>query len=264
MKRVLPDGQLEPLEPSLGSNGGLYEYVDSQINRGKALAIQADGKYIVVGESGDPASVNGTSVLLARMTSNGTRDASFQNGATFALFGINHGDPSHRDDAANAVEILSDGSIVVAGNVEMGSGLNQRKGFLFKFQPANTAIFYNSFGNAGQLFYNGGYGVDFNRLLIQSDNKIVVAGSRKDTSTSDSLMHVARLTPNGFMDENFGAFGRVDVDFSLPGGNDYGMAVASQDGSLLIAGQSANQNVFDLDQTVTRLHNDLIFADGLE
>ena len=47
MKRLLPDGQLDVLEPGLGDNGGLYEYLDSKINRGTALAIQADGKYIV-------------------------------------------------------------------------------------------------------------------------------------------------------------------------------------------------------------------------
>lgn len=264
MKRLLPDGQLDPLEPSLGTNGGLYEYLDSKINRGTALAIQADGRYIVVGEAGDPATVNGTSVLLARMTANGSRDPSFQNGDTFALFGINHGDPSHRDDAAKAVEVLSDGNILVAGNVEMGSGLNQRKGFLFKFKPLNVATFDVSFGNSGQLYYTGGYGVDFNRLLVQSDNKIVVAGSRKATSTSDSLMHVARLDSDGFMDSSFGAVGRVDVDFLLPHGPDYGTAIATQDGSLLIAGHSTNQNFLDLDQTITRLHNDLIFADGLE
>lgn len=264
LKRLLPDGQLDVLEPGLGTNGGLYEYLDSKINRGTALAIQADGRYIVVGEAGDPASVNGTDVLLARMTANGTRDASFQSGQTFALFGVNQGDPSHRNDAAKAVEILSDGSILVAGNVESGSGLNQRKGFLFKLQPLDVANFDPSFANSGQLYYDGGYGVDFNRLLVQSDNKIVVAGSRKATNSSDSLMHVARMDSDGFMDADFGAVGRVDVDFLLPHGPDYGTAIATQDGSLLIAGHSTNQNFLDLDQTVTRLHNDLIFADGLE
>lgn len=265
MKRLLPNGQLDTLEPSLGANGGLYEFVDSQINRGTALAIQPNGKYMVVGEAGDPASVNGTSVLLARMTADGTRDASFQGGATFALFGINQGDPSHRDDAARAVELLSDGSIMVAGSAETGSGVNQRNGFVFKFQPANSAIFDTSFGNSGQLFYSGGYSADFNRLLVQSDNKIVVAGSRKATNVAESLMHVIRLRTGGTLDgTNFGTNGRVDMDFFLPSGGNYGTAVASQDGSLLIAGHSPNQNAQDLDQTITRLHNDLIFADGLE
>ena len=265
MKRLLPDGQLDPLEPELGSNGGLYEFLESQINRGTALAIQANGKYIVVGEAGDPASLNGTSVLLARMTASGTRDPSFQSGNTFALIGINQGDPSHRDDAARAVELLSDGSIMVAGSAETGSGVNERNGFVFKFQPANSALLDISFGNNGQFYYSGGYSADFNRLLVQSDNKIVVAGSRKSISAASSLMHVIRLRPSGTLDNaNFGASGRVDVDFVLGGGDDYGSAVGSQDGSLIVAGHSTNQNAQDLDQTVTRLHNDLIFADGVE
>ncbi len=265
MKRLLPDGQLDPNFDAGSSTGvGQYEYLDSKINRGNALAIQADGKYIVVGEAGDPTSINGTSVLLARMTNFGARDDAFQNGEGFALFGINQGDPSHRDDVAKAVEILSDQSILVAGNVETGSGLFQREGFLFKFKPLNVATFDTTFGNSGQLYYDGGYAVDFARLLIQSDDKIVVAGSRKATSSSNSLMHVARLDSDGFMDFDFGTFGRVDVDFLLPHGPDYGTAIATQDGSLLIGGHSANQNALDLDQTIVRLHNDLIFADDLE
>lgn len=264
MKRLLPSGQLDALEIGLGDNGGLYEYLDSKINRGTALAIQADGKYIVVGEAGDPASANGTDVLLARMTDNGARDPSFQNGQTFAVFGVNQGDPSHRDDAAKAVEILSDGSILVAGNVEFGSGLNQRRGFIFKFKPLNVATFDPGFSSDGQMYYSGGYAVDFNRLLVQSDNKIVVAGSLKATSASDSVMHIARFDTASNMDADFGNIGRVNVDFLLPHGPDYGTAIATQSGSLLIAGHSANQNFLDLDQTIVRLHNDLIFADGLE
>ena len=155
-------------------------------------------------------------------------------------------------------------SVSTAGNAETGSGLFQREGFLFKFKPLNVATFDTTFGNSGQLYYGGGYAVDFRRLLVQSDDKIVVAGSRRATSTSDSLMHVARLDSDGFMDPDFGAVGRVDVDFLLPVGPDSGTAIASQDGSLLIAGHSANQNAQDLDQTITRLHNDLIFADGVE
>ncbi len=263
LKRVLANGQLDPLE-SWRPDGGQFEYVDPRINRGTALAIQADGSYIVVGEVGDSESPNGTSILLARMHSDGSRDESFQNGAMFAQFGVNLGVPSHRDDVANAVEILSDGSIVVSGSVESGSGLSERKAFVFKFQPADTALFDTSFANAGQLIYNGGYTTDFNRLLVQSDDKIVVAGSRRATNTSDSFMHAIRLESNGFLDTSFGAVGRVDVDFLLPHGPDYGTAIASQDGSLLIAGQSTNQNFLDLDQTITRLHNDLIFADDLE
>ncbi|MEO7917484.1 MAG: delta-60 repeat domain-containing protein [Dokdonella sp.] len=265
MKRMLPDGQLDVLEPGLGANGGLYEYVDSTINRGAALAIQPDGKYIVVGEAGDPTSINGTSVLLARMTPNGTRDPSFQNGNTFAVFGVNQGSAFHRDDAARAVELLSDGSIMVAGTVDAGSGANQHHGFLFKFKPLDVATFDDGFGASGQFYYNGGYTTDFNRLLVQSDDKIVVAGSRNATNGSESLMHVIRLRPSAVLDaSNFGAVGRVDVDFFLPGGGNYGTAITSQDGSLLIAGHSANQNAQDLDQTITRLHNDLIFADGVE
>ncbi|MGB4860575.1 MAG: hypothetical protein WBP11_14780, partial [Dokdonella sp.] len=108
-------------------------------------------------------------------------------------------------------------------------------------------------------------GRGLNKILMQSDNKIVIVGSRKAIASADSMMHVMRLLRDGQLDTTqFGTNGRVDVDFLLPGGDDYGVAAASQGGSLLIAGHSKNQNSQDLDQTITRLHNDLIFADDLE
>ena len=263
--RLTPTGAMDV---TFGDGTGkiTHEPLPSKINRVNALARKPNGKYYAVGEAGNPASENGTDALFTVLNATGYMDLGFQDGLGFTLFSINEGAAFHRNDVAKSVEVLSNGSILLAGTTDIGTGATQRGGFLFKFDEVVDFVYMDlTFGVGGRVNYSGSYLTDFNRLLVQSDDRIVVVGSRKAALASDSLMHVVRFKPNGLIDvSEFGAIGRVDVDFMLPGGDDYGTAVASQSGSLLIAGSSKSQNSQDLDMTVTRLHNDLIFADGME
>lgn len=261
--RLTANGQIDA---AFSGDGRLTRsFVEGGINRYYALAERPDGKFYAVGEAGDSQATNGTSMLFTRLAVAGNPDTSFNNGTGFALYNIDDGAPFHRDDAGTSVAVLSDGNILVGGSREVGSGANQSSAFVFKILPLDFPGLDTTFGNSGRLYYGNGYHVDFNRMLVQSDDKIVLAGSTRTAVNEDSLMHVIRLRPNGTLDTfEFGTIGRVDVDFFLPGNDDFGTGVASQDGSLIVAGHSANQNATDLDQTVTRLHNDLIFADDLE
>ena len=241
------------------------QFVPNAINHYNALAIRPDGKFYAVGEAGNPQSIGGTGMVFARLASAGDIDPAYQNGDGFSLLNMDNGVQFHRDDVATSVELLSDGKILVAGLMDMGTEAGQRSAFLFKFQPLDVTTFDTSFADFGRFYGGMGYGRGVNKILVQSDDKIIVVGSRKVLEATDSVMHVMRLLPDGQLDTTqFGSNGRVDVDFLLPGDDDYGTAVASQGGSLLIAGHSKNQNSQDLDQTIVRLHNDLIFADGLE
>lgn len=260
--RITAAGQIDDTFTDAGKV--MRQFVPNAINHFNALAQRSDGKFYTVGEAGDAASMNGTAVLFSRLTVSGNPDPTFQ-GSGFVMFGFDDGAPFHRNEAANAVEILSDGRALVAGNMDTGSGATEQAAFIFKHGLNDFGSLVNSFGNSGRVTYSGGYSADFSRILVQSDDKIVVVGSRKATVSDDSFMHVIRLLPNGQLDgSEFGAIGRADVDFFLAEGNDYGVAAASQDGKLLIAGHSPDQNAQDMDQTITRLHNDLIFADGVE
>ncbi|MEO7198886.1 MAG: hypothetical protein ABIY56_01575 [Dokdonella sp.] len=264
--RLTPTGAMDV---TFGGGSGkiTHEPLPGKINRVNALARKRNGKYYAVGEAGNPASENGTDALFTVLTASGYMDMGFQDGLGFTLFSVNQGAAFHRNDVAKSVEVLSNGSVLLAGTTDTGTGATQRRGFLFKIDEVVDFVYMDTaFGVDGRVYYSGGsYIVDFNRLLVQSDDRIVVVGSRQATLASDSLMHVLRFQANGLTDaSDFGAIGRVDVDFMLPGGDDYGTAVASQSGSLLIAGSSKSQDSQDLDMTVTRLHNDLIFADGME
>ena len=261
--RLTLDGQVDTTFS--GQGRVKRQFVPNAINHYNALAIRPDGKFYAVGEAGNPLSIDGTGMLFARLASAGAADPAYQNGNGFTVSNFDNGVQFHRDDVATAVEVLSDGKILVAGLMDMGTEAGQRSTFLLKLEPMDMLAYDATFADVGRFYGGMGYGRGLNKILMQSDNKIVIIGSRKANASADSMMHVMRLPPGGQFDTTqFGTNGRVDVDFLLAGGDDYGVAAASQAGSLLIAGHSKSQNSQDLDQTITRLHNDLIFADGLE
>jgi uncharacterized delta-60 repeat protein len=87
----------------------------------------------------------------------------------------------------------------------------------------------------GKLFSDIGPSDDQGRAVaIQSDNKIVVAGSTD--ARNDSNFAVIRYTPLGALDTSFGDDGIVLTDF---GGNDQVAALVIQaDGKIIVAGSS--------------------------
>jgi len=93
-----------------------------------------------------------------------------------------------------------------------------------------------SFGDAGTVLTDFGSGSNdyVNALVIQTDGKIVVAGS------SDGAFALARYLPNGALDPSFGSNGTVLTDFGFGSGSeDYPSALALQpDGKIVVAGYS--------------------------
>jgi uncharacterized delta-60 repeat protein/uncharacterized repeat protein (TIGR01451 family) len=148
-----------------GSGGG---------DRAHAVAIQSDGKIVVVGASfvGSP-----DDFALARYDTGGTLDATFNPAGS--LPGTVTTDVSGTDggDEANAVAIQSDGKIVAAGGASSGN---------FDFAVArydadgtlDTA--FGSFGPTPGFVVMDFSGVanddEANAVTIQSDGKIVAAG----------------------------------------------------------------------------------------
>lgn len=87
-----------------------------------------------------------------------------------------------------------------------------------------------AFGTGGQVIAPG-LGDTTNAVAIQSDNKIVVAGS------SGFAFALARYNANGSLDTTFDADGKVTTDIGT--GIDIANAVAIQaDGKIVAAGQS--------------------------
>jgi uncharacterized delta-60 repeat protein len=91
-------------------------------------------------------------------------------------------------------------------------------------------------------------------VAIQTDGKIVVAGSVKSSSSDDDF-GVARLNPDGSLDSSFSSNGKRTIFFDLGGdNNDSAVAMAIQtDGKIVVAGSVQRNSSGDFDFGVARL-----------
>jgi uncharacterized delta-60 repeat protein len=208
---------------------GVFRYAGPGINmdRAFAMAIQTDGKILVVGAS---VVLTKDDVLLFRLNTNGTLDATFGTGGVVTYSGT--GD---NFDYGNALALQTDGRIVVLGASSNGLAFDI---LLLRYDADGTLD--NTFGTGGVVVYGDagnlndyGYG-----LVIQSDGRIVITGYSQGATSSDLL--AARFRWNGTLDTTFGANG-VFTWNGTGNGTDYGQGIALQsDSKLVITGFSHN------------------------
>jgi uncharacterized delta-60 repeat protein len=215
------------LDASFGTGGIVTTTVDGN-DFATAVAVQSDGKLVVVGGAG-PAGSLASDFAVLRYNTNGTLDGSFGTGGK-----VETPAPSGTDAAANAVLIQPDGKIVVGGHTST-SGSD----FHFAVLRYNTnGSLDGSFGSGGEVFDNfgGSFSLeDVRGLALQADGKIVAAGSVKDSVTDREALALARYDPNGSLDKTFNGTGRTTLN--LNGANDAAAAVTIQaNGKIVVAG----------------------------
>jgi len=184
----------------------------SRYHEGNALAIQSDGKIVLVGRGVDyPFSGGSDSDFgIARLNQDGSLDNSFS------------GDGKKRVGFGNAetaydVKITPDGKIVVVGGASMGGDLGRQ----YAVARLNSdGEIDNTFNGDGRLLLNQVADVEQALLAValQADGKILVAG------THDGDMLVMRYNSNGTLDSSFGTGGIVLADH----GGVVGSAVAGE------------------------------------
>lgn len=244
------------LDPTFGNNGKVITAFGTADDLALRLALQPDGKIIVVGVAGD-SSFN-SDFAVARYNSNGTLDTSFDGDGKVT------DDINGDEDSANTVALQPDGKIVVAGQAVDGF-----------FGDADFAITrYNSNGSIDTGFDVDGLvtqDFDFNfdeatGAVIQPDGRIIVAGTARISGSgfSDDDFAVVRLNSNGSLDSSFGSNGTVETDFG-PGDDSVTKALLQSDGKLLVVG--AAENAFgDEDFAIARYdaNGDLDTSFGLD
>lgn len=175
-----------------------------------AAAVGADGKTVIVGRYGSP---NGNGqIAVARLNVDGTLDLTF---------GPDHSGkivtPVDNSASANAVAIQGDGKIVVAGYGVISNILGHPLTHM-------VVVRYNADGTLDNTFDgNGMRAVDFgildhdsgaNAVVIQGDDKIVIGGhSRYGVGDGDDDFAIARLNPDGSLDDSFDGDGIRTIDF---------------------------------------------------
>jgi uncharacterized delta-60 repeat protein len=219
------------LDPTFGTGGTVMTHIGPTHDWAESVAIQSDGKIVVVGYSRDD--ISNRYFTLVRYNSDGSLDTGFGSGGkvtTSVGVGL--------QDEAYSVAIQSDGKIVVTGHSTISANF------------VTALVRYNSNGSLDASFGSGGkvttligslhsYG---NGLAIQSDGKIVVAGSSSDGSTSEFAL--ARYNSNGSLDAGFGSGGKVNSSFGPFGGWGTSLAIQS-DGKIVVAGVSYDGSQYD-------------------
>lgn len=197
-----------------------------------AVVVQSDGKIVVAGTT---TSGGTTQVAVARYTTAGALDTSFSaDGKVFILVGT--------IDDASAIAIDGDGKIVLAGTTFNGSN----KDFLLVRLESDGDL-DTAFSSDGKLGIPIGTSDDVGRgVAIQTDGKIVIAGSSKTATTND--FGAARVSDTGTVDTSFGTSGITTVNFaaspSASDDNAYGVKMLSG-GDILIGG-TMNDGTNDL------------------
>jgi uncharacterized delta-60 repeat protein len=190
------------------------------------VALQDDGKIVVVGQGGPGPGVGGiagANFAIARYDPDGSLDASFAGDGMEMTYVGDMG-------VANAVVLQPDGKILAVGQ---GGGVF---GFaLVRYNPDGSLD--TSFSGDG-IQTTTGSGFEWaTDVALQPSGKIVVAGVFAQTY-ADHDFALARYYPRGALDTSFSGDGIQTTDL---GGNDFANGMAIQDDAkILLVGEAAS------------------------
>ncbi|MEO2168677.1 MAG: hypothetical protein ABGY42_11255 [bacterium] len=207
-------------ESSFGGGNGIRTLsISSGNSAGYDVALQNDGKIVVVGATGLTTLADwpytGTSAFVARFLPTGVLDSSFGTGGV-----ITWTPNSAEEVVASGVAIAEDGDIVIAGKYRTpvqcsGSPLpfcvGGWSGYVRRLSPDGTLD--SSFATGGETRTTG----IFEDVAIDSVGNIIAVGSGGALALTDWHAKVVRYTESGLKDLTFGG-GDGIATFEEPNG----------------------------------------------
>ena len=221
LARYTADGALDA---TFGTEGVVTTPIGSSNDAAHAMAVQDDGKIVVAGYA-NQGSVD--DFALARYNADGSLDTDFGGDADgnnvkdgYVTTPIGSG-----VNSINEVAVLADGKILAAGISD--------NDFALVRYTANGSL-DTGFGTGGKVTTDIGGADKIEGMAVLSDGKIVAGGH------SGGDFALARYTSTGVLDTGFGTGGKVTT--AIGSGSDYGyaMTVQSDDGKIVVAGESHN------------------------
>jgi uncharacterized delta-60 repeat protein len=191
---------------------------------GSGIAVQADGKIVVVGTSNSGS--GNSEFAVARLNDDGSLDNSFDGDGMVTTSFTTPG-----DDVGSGIAVQADGRVVVVGTSNSGSGNSEFAVARFN----DDGSLDNSFGVGGLVTtsFSGGDDVG-SGIAVQADGRVVVVGT-SDNGSGASELAVARFNLDGSLDNSFSGDGRVTLSFTA--GDDVGSGIAVQsDGKIVVVG----------------------------
>lgn len=243
LARYNTDGSLDSTFD--GDGKVITSVIDSLEIKDKAISgvLQVDGKIIVAGSFTDAINMI-DAWLIIRYKSDGSLDSTFDGDGKKLIFS------DQFMGIAEKVLVQDDGKILVMGNESESSG------------NLNAVILrLNNDGSPDSTFSGDGievihFGNDYEGITsgcVQSDGKILITATTSDYVVSD--IAVARLNPDGSMDNSFDLDGMLIIDIS---NNDYAGEVAISDNDkIVILGYQSNSLITgDMDMVLIKLNID--------
>jgi uncharacterized delta-60 repeat protein len=220
------------LDPTFGNGGiagaGARGY---QLDVATAMAIQPDGKVVIVGQGAGPATSGSWESAVVRLNPDGSLDTSF--GGTGIV--INPIGPGF-----SSVAIQPDGKIVAVATASAYPGTFG----VVRYNPSGSLdTSFNGSGVVTTPFDDSG--ADARSVTIQSDGKIVVAG------VGGRGYRIVRYNPNGSLDTSFNGSGIV----STLAFNPTSLAIQA-DGKIIAAGESYYENLRQTGFALVRYNGD--------
>ena len=227
LTRLLPDGRLDRGEGRAFTNlSDSFEQIDDAV-------LQSDGKIVVTGEHKVLANRRLESRwVVARYTDGGHLDAGFGNAGLITDLDLY--------SSGRAAALDGQGRILVAGIVRTDASGSDFDFTLHRYLPDGRPAYFPAAANGRWPVTDiaGGYSDSVADMVVQPDNKIVLAGFTGFNNPPADFTLV-RYLDNGAPDPNFGQGGKVVTDISEQGSRDFLSAMALQpDGKLLASGST--------------------------
>jgi uncharacterized delta-60 repeat protein len=215
------------LDTSFGVGGQVITDLPGTTNdNAYDLAVQPDGKIVVVGYSGSGFPTSDFGVV--RFKPDGSLDPTFGTGGVVRTdFGGSH-------DVPFAVALQGDGKVVVGGLTSHGSpsfGL---------VRYASDGSLDTTFGQGGKVstLFPGSNSQNIRDLAIQSDGKIVAVGYTDISYFGAQDFAVARYSAAGSLDATFDGDGIVTTHFGGTEEQAFGVLV-QPDGAIVVSGTTS-------------------------
>lgn len=198
------------------------------------LAIQADGKIVVVGKANDK-------FALARYNRNGTLDSTFNGDgkATTTFLPLDTA-------GAASVAVQLDGKIVVAGSAwceekTLTCPAEEESGEFAVARYDEDGTLDASFSEDGRVRTDIRGSDAASAVALQADGKIVVAGGVGQGLSPNGEFGLARYQADGTLDSTFGEGGKVTTNFAFSSGDNdaaYDLVIQAN-GKIVAAGRGA-------------------------
>ena len=213
------------LDTSFASGGKLTVQVGTW-SMAQGIAVQPDGKILLVGQSFDAVTKNDFAVV--RVNTNGTLDSSFglSGKVRIAL-------SSNDNDLAHSVAVTPDGKIYVAGE--------SRNGSVFSTPVIRLNLYGDldpGFGSGGIVYLSRtGYNLYGRAVALDLEGKVIVGSNALQAAPYLYGVNVTRLNTDGTLDTAYNGNGHFYTPIAPNGLYDLNAMEVTPLGKTMLAGQ---------------------------